>query len=190
MAGCTKKYTDPSSLRKHVKNHAVKDQMQPKKKARESHAASNRTEVNNLSMKSKITAPTPNYVYNNLTTPIETKPLSPESNTFLFDDIFDDIKKDNVASRVEDDSVNNTMNLQEMSKCIITLDDDNSFMYNFESTVDKDSLCSDFNDINFDQNDEYVSIECIKKILGEQNVDFIGSTLQTHLTEEYFNHIH
>ncbi|KAJ8984122.1 hypothetical protein NQ317_017332, partial [Molorchus minor] len=32
VLGCTKKYTDPSSLRKHVKNHTYEEQMQIKKK--------------------------------------------------------------------------------------------------------------------------------------------------------------
>lgn len=32
MIGCTKKYTDPSSLRKHVKNHTNEEQMLIKKK--------------------------------------------------------------------------------------------------------------------------------------------------------------
>lgn len=32
ISGCLKKYTDPSSLRKHVKNHSPEEQMQLKKK--------------------------------------------------------------------------------------------------------------------------------------------------------------
>lgn len=35
MTGCTKKYTDPSSLRKHVKNHTFDEQMQLKRKSNE-----------------------------------------------------------------------------------------------------------------------------------------------------------
>lgn len=35
MVGCTKKYTDPSSLRKHVKNHTYEEQMQIKKRTSE-----------------------------------------------------------------------------------------------------------------------------------------------------------
>lgn len=33
MSGCTKKYTDPSSLRKHVKNHTYDEQIQLKNKS-------------------------------------------------------------------------------------------------------------------------------------------------------------
>lgn len=33
MVGCTKKYTDPSSLRKHVKNHTYEEQLQLKNKS-------------------------------------------------------------------------------------------------------------------------------------------------------------
>lgn len=32
MIGCTKKYTDPSSLRKHVKNHTYEEQRELKKR--------------------------------------------------------------------------------------------------------------------------------------------------------------
>lgn len=35
MVGCTKKYTDPSSLRKHVKNHTNEEQMLLKKRTNE-----------------------------------------------------------------------------------------------------------------------------------------------------------
>lgn len=33
MVGCTKRYTDPSSLRKHVKNHSNRDQVQARRKS-------------------------------------------------------------------------------------------------------------------------------------------------------------
>lgn len=35
VIGCSKKYTDPSSLRKHVKNHTYEEQRQLKKKSDE-----------------------------------------------------------------------------------------------------------------------------------------------------------
>lgn len=35
VLGCTKKYTDPSSLRKHVKNHTFEEQKQLKKRSSE-----------------------------------------------------------------------------------------------------------------------------------------------------------
>lgn len=35
VIGCTKKYTDPSSLRKHVKNHTFEEQKQIKRKGNE-----------------------------------------------------------------------------------------------------------------------------------------------------------
>lgn len=41
MQGCFKKYTDPSSLRKHVKNHTHEEQMQIKKKSQEDVIISN-----------------------------------------------------------------------------------------------------------------------------------------------------
>lgn len=77
------------------------------------------------------------------------------------------------------------MNLQEMSKCIVTIQDDNTFSYSFETNSDDNH----FEDLQYEQPDELVSIESMKKYLGEQNVDYIGSALQSHLNDEYFNHI-
>ena len=34
MIGCTKRYTDPSSLRKHIKNHSAKEQQQARRKTK------------------------------------------------------------------------------------------------------------------------------------------------------------
>lgn len=41
VVGCFKKYTDPSSLRKHVKNHSHEEQLQIKKKSQEEGMLSN-----------------------------------------------------------------------------------------------------------------------------------------------------
>lgn len=43
VIGCLKKYTDPSSLRKHVKNHSHEEQLQIKKKSQEESMFSNVT---------------------------------------------------------------------------------------------------------------------------------------------------
>lgn len=194
MAGCTKKYTDPSSLRKHVKNHTVRDHQQPtKKRAREpvpisaSAPNSGNNDMNNLSRTVQATTPSTIDVYNDLAIHIEVEPpLSPEDNNFIFDEMFYDFKKDGRSSQlIEEQSSGNAMNLQEMSKCIVTIQDDNTFSYNFEPTTDDNH----FEDLSFEQQDEFVSIESIKKYLGEQNVDYIGSTLQSHLNDEYFNQI-
>lgn len=181
MAGCSKKYTDPSSLRKHVKNHAVKDQQHCKKKGRDAQTI----KLNNLS--ESVRTAVPLHTYNHFAPINDDKPSSPEDNNFIFDEMFMDIKKENF----DEQNANNTMNLHEMSKCIVTIQDDNTFSYNFEPDDDKNTFNTDNLDgLHFDQADEYVSIECIKKLLGEENVDYIGTTLQSHLNEEYFNQIH
>lgn len=187
VPGCTKKYTDPSSLRKHVKNHAVKDQLQSKKKSRES-TLSAPTSLNNFAKTEET--PTCLSIYNNFATQNVEEPLSPEDNTYIFDEMFEQIKEECLPVHVDDDTANSTLDLLEMSKCIVTIQDDNTFSYNFEPENDSQSFANDSIETNLEHSDEYVSIECIKKLLGEQNMDYIGSALQSHLNEEYFNQIH
>lgn len=199
VAGCTKKYTDPSSLRKHVKNHTVRDHQQPsKRKSRELVNVANTTSNSNISSIISIrndlnqsngtltvtTPPTMSF-YNDLSVHVEVEqPQSPEDNNFMFDDMFHDFKKEIHPSQLIEDQ-SNTMNLQEMSKCIVTIQDDHTFAYNFENESDDNN----YDDFQFEHQDEFVSIESIKKYLGEHDVDYIGSTLQTHLNNEYFNQI-
>lgn len=40
-----------------------------------------------------------------------------------------------------------------------------------------------------DSVDEYVSFDCVKKLLDEQDMDYIDSTMQNHIELEYFNAI-
>lgn len=95
--------------------------------------------------------------------------------------MFNDLKKES-KYQIDDQANSSVMDLHEMSKCIVTIQDDNEFVYNFETNADDNN----YDDLPYEQN-EFVSIESIKKYLGEQNVDYIGTTLQNHLNNEYFN---
>ena len=128
-----------------------------------------------------------------------------EDHNFTFDEVLNGIKEENflqAASPCENNlsATENSMNLIEMSKCIVTIENNNTFTYDYET----DALpigdspaphkmlhfpINDFNDvIDFDQNDdEYVSIESIKKYLGEHNMDYIDSALQNHLNLDFLN---
>lgn len=73
-----------------------------------------------------------------------------------------------------------TMNLMEISKCILGMEnEDDDYSFNLEKTT-KLSTC------DTDNGDEFVSIENIKKYLGERNMDYIDVTLQNHLSTDYF----
>lgn len=37
--------------------------------------------------------------------------------------------------------------------------------------------------------DEYVSFDCVKKLLDEQDMDYMDSTMHNHIELEYFNEI-
>lgn len=74
----------------------------------------------------------------------------------------------------------NTMNLMEISKCILGMEnEDHDYSFNLEKTT-KLATC------DTDNGDEFVSIENIKKYLGERNMDYIDVTLQNHLSTDYF----
>lgn len=78
----------------------------------------------------------------------------------------------------------NTLNLMEISKCILGMEnEDHDYSFNLEkTTANKLSTC----DTDLINADEFVSIENIKKYLGEQNMDYIDVTLQNHLNTDYF----
>lgn len=76
----------------------------------------------------------------------------------------------------------NAMNLMEISKCILGMEnEDHDYSFNLEkTTASKLSTC------DTDNGDEFVSIENIKKYLGERNMDYIDVTLQNHLSTDFF----
>lgn len=128
-------------MRKHVKNHAIKDEAGGRKKQRK--------EVTNLqSQKTKKS------LESQLQSPVDIS-----------------ISSSNGEIR------NNATTMNAMN---------HMFEFDFELSDIKCSPSNE-NDLNFVSNDEMVSIESIKKYLGEKNVEFIDYTLQNHISTEYFN---
>lgn len=168
LPGCTKRYTDPSSLRKHVKNHAIKNQakkkvtkesliMEKKINSRSStkiqHANSeNESLVNNINQNATLNIIEENLIYN--------------ANEF---------NESNIKLSNENNDNKNTIDLMDISKCIFGIDNDKN-MYN-EYEVKQNNFTSD----------EYVSIEAIKKYLSEPSIEYIELTTQEHFNSDYFN---
>lgn len=139
-----------------------------------------------------------------------TPTLSPDkSHNFLFNDVFNEIAENQdanavAAAVVNDNEIINTMNFNEMSDCIVTIENNhhqeseqlhqqhiqdqqkqhlhhqqhfklNSFVSNANNTVVDDEIVEDING----GDEEFVSFECVKKLLGEQNLDYIDSAIQS-----------
>lgn len=132
--GCTKRYTDPSSLRKHVKNHDLKGRRKShketsagRKQSIESKKSRRRFSESSILSSTSYELPTPS-------TPITP---SNQSTKFVFDDVFDDPEQ-NRQQPLNDNSVtkssNNAMNFDEMSNCLIKLMD--------HSTINSDNAVS------------------------------------------------
>lgn len=172
MPGCTKRYTDPSSLRKHVKNHAV-----PRNKRK--------SRTDDTLIQSKM----PQSLSGPLTPGISEKytPFEPAGviSGSVHDDSIDHVEWNKTYTAV---CGKNTMNLMEMSKCILSMEnEDRDYAFNLE----KMPAIKFFNcDVDLINGDEFVSIENIKRYLGEQNMDYIDVTLQKHLNTDYFSGYH
>lgn len=139
LPGCLKRYTDPSSLRKHVKNHDVKGR-------RKSHKESTATKLSVGSKKSRRRFSESSAVSTtSYEPPTPSTPLTPTttSSKFDFDDVFDDPKPAGNCERTS----TNAMNFDEMSNCLITLMD--------HSSINGDNAVSSLENIGngFDQSD-------------------------------------
>lgn len=263
MTGCTKRYTDPSSLRKHVKNHNPRNKMQSRRKSHKddantsTHCIHNNENSRHLTPlhlpetivgKQRCYSESSAYPYASdatLLTPTPNTAVTSHSNHFTFEDVFNEIVEHedgnntsptntvtDVAAVVvanaatNENEIMNTMNFNEMSDCIVTIQNahqrqphssqhqqhPNSYQheelhqtqqrqqpnyqhqhaheqYKFSnalgsntssatSTIDSGGgLCG---------SDEFVSFECVQKILGEQNMDFIDSSIQNQIEIDYF----
>lgn len=114
IAGCEKRYTDPSSLRKHVKNHDVKGRRKSHKETSGKKMSPGSKKLRRFSESSVVSATS-----HELAAP--STPLTAASR-FDLDDVFDDPLP---LSTCEKDS-SNAMNFDEMSNCLITLMDHSS----------------------------------------------------------------
>lgn len=198
MAGCTKKYTDPSSLRKHVKNHNSRDQTHIRRKSYKeinqnpieipSTAKQRRYSESSTCTYSSDTIATPNTVQ----TPTI---LSNQQQHFIFDDVFNDISENQNSefeSGMENDIQTNTMNFNELSDCIVTIENNHQNNRNLLQNIDDNSFKMNsyiHTDHLHDVVDEFVSFECVKKFLNEQNLDCLDSALQNHLNVDYFSEL-
>lgn len=122
LPGCDKRYTDPSSLRKHVKNHDVKGRRKSHKESTSNKIISGKKSRRRFSESSVVSAPeTPST------------PLTPFGHATQFD--FDDVFEAPLSNCVK--TTTNTMNFDEM--CLIKLMDD--------STINGDNVVSSLENI-------------------------------------------
>lgn len=181
IIGCTKRYTDPSSLRKHVKNHNARDQTQSRRKS--SRDCSTLTLMNlPLTSKQRRYSESSVCTYSS-ETPTPT-PTSTSQNNFVFDDVFnEENQQDAVGSENE---IINTMNFNEMSDCIVTIQNNHSEESEQQQEFKLNSVIDNDEEVH---GDEFVSFECVKKLLGEQNMDYIESAIQSQIGIDYFTEV-
>lgn len=121
LPGCEKRYTDPSSLRKHVKNHDVKGRRKSHKEQ-----SGNKLSANKLRRR---------FSESSVASATSCEPATPStpiitSSKFDFDDVFDDPQPSSHCAA----NSPNSLNLDEMSNCLITLMD--------HSTINGDNVVS------------------------------------------------
>lgn len=134
-----------------MKNHALKDQVAAKKKTnKETLTAQKRfTNVNDRQIGRKSDRKNENFVDNLNHEKIESD--------YVLND-FNDIKP-----KTED---TNTIDLMDISKCIMGIEEDKIFYNDFESTYSSQPIKTEC------LSDEYDSIEAIKKYLNEASIEF------------------
>ena len=136
IAGCTKRYTDPSSLRKHVKNHDHKGRRKSHKESTGSKLTKKTTKRRTLSESSLLTCATKIP-----TTP--STPLTPhiQQTKFDFDDVFADDPQPYQS---------NVMNFDEMSNCLMLMDHSAMNGDNNVATPTANDFCYKSCDNNYD----------------------------------------
>lgn len=165
LPGCTKRYTDPSSLRKHVKNHAIKDQQNSKRKnTKEPEVAQKKM---NLIEKERSCDQSSGSVQEFITKPeiyIKEESIFP-MNSFEFES--------SENNQIEEST--NSLDLMDISKCIMGIEEDKNLINDFES-------------MNYDHesSDQY-KVEAIKKYLIEQPTEYIDLNLLQFVKQDYFN---
>lgn len=155
MPGCAKRYTDPSSLRKHVKNHALKESGQGRRKSHKDSSA----KLNAVTKKARRRfSESSVYSATSCEPATPSTPLTPSFNNnqthFTFDDdVFDEPLSLPITQQQTTTSFchtnNNALNFDDMSNCLINLMDHSSL--NNDSTVSIGGKDSDVNnyDINY-----------------------------------------
>lgn len=159
LPGCKKRYTDPSSLRKHVKNHAIKDQPSSKRKNAKEPETVQKKLTSILKERSTDAAQAFNGKPCNIH--IKEEPIFPMN---PFD------CESNENNRMEDQHTH-SIDLMDISKCIMGIEEEKNLYNDYENmSYDHENSASD----------EYNNIEAIKKYLIEQPTEYIDlNSLQT-----------
>lgn len=160
LPGCTKRYTDPSSLRKHVKNHAIKCQQNTKKKnTKESEIVQKRFILREPSSDCIVkTANLENNIYIKKEFNFQPKMLN-----------FIDAREQS-----EMDESTNSIDLMDISKCIMGIGDEKVEYDNYITNAENSD------------SDEF-KIEAIKKYLIEQPSEYIDINSLQSVKQDYFN---
>lgn len=160
-----------------MKNHAIKNQAIAKKKINKDSTAQRK-------LAASVNTCSPQRYSSKLTefSIVDEKSFHQsvhQSEKLFFDQTndFDVVGKDNAQ---------NSLDLMEISKCILGIEDEKTMFNNFEPIEEK---CFSSNETNMSSNstDEFVSIEAIKKFLTDPSVKYIDLTLQEHMNADYYN---
>lgn len=112
-------------------------------------------------------------------------PTSTSQNNFLFDDVFDEFEESQQHAIIgSENEIVNSMNFNEMSDCIVTIQNNHCEVSEQQQEFKLNSVID--NDREEVHGDEFVSFECVKKLLGEQNMDYIESAIQSQIGIDYF----
>ncbi|XP_059621151.1 zinc finger protein 449 [Phlebotomus argentipes] len=139
IEGCNKRYTDPSSLRKHVKNHSLRDHAPVKRKSHKTSQVRTSTKTRRRHSESSL------YVMEPETPSV----LTVQDDNFIFEDVFNDI--------IEEKEIPSSMDFNELSNCISKIQTEN--------TARSQDVVNILENGNYD--DEFVSFEYVKKLLGD-----------------------
>ncbi|GAB0098995.1 zinc finger protein GLIS1-like [Sergentomyia squamirostris] len=163
IEGCSKRYTDPSSLRKHVKNHSVRTQVPLRRKGqRNGHTKANST-IKTRRRHSESS------IYN--VEPETLTILTVQDDNFVFEDVFTDI--------IEEKEVPSCMDFNELSNCISKIQTDHP--------ARSQDVVEILENGNYD--DEFVSFEYVKKLLGDPINYDLPNPENTSLELDYFAEI-
>lgn len=158
LPGCTKRYTDPSSLRKHVKNHAIKNQQIPKKKhTKEPEMIQKRL---NLMLRERQS-------HDRFLCKVNGESEIQIKEEFIPQNVF---YADSRGNQRIDDSTN-SIDLMDISKCIMGIEEEKNDYENMQFKTENSA------------SDEY-NIEAIKKYLIEQPTEYIDLN---PVKQDYFN---
>lgn len=162
MPGCIKRYTDPSSLRKHVKNHALRDSGQGRRK---SHRDGSATSLKPTKKSRRRFSESSAVSFEPQTPATPTTPCeNAKTEYFTFDNVFAEPQQEinkNPQENLEN-LYNDVMNFNELSNCLLSMDQ-------------PETITS-----------ETTTIESIKKYLCQSDTDYVSEICQNQIDLNYF----